>query len=87
MPDLSSQVCFRCRKVFKKPHWYKTAQEPEPKKYRCPDCNQPMVGMGYKFRAPARRDIKEWNRIEEAVKNGVEWGLPTLRKEDRNRSD
>jgi hypothetical protein len=39
-----------------------------------------MTYMGYKFRAPRLADIKEWKRIEEGMKSGTDWQIPTKRK-------
>ena len=84
MPDLSQHVCFDCRKVFKKPHWYATAHAPkEPPVYKCPDCGTEMTYMGYKFRAPKKSETKEWKRIREGVENGTDWTEKTIRKEEK----
>ena len=37
--------------------------------------------MGYKFRAPAMGDKSEWRRIEQALKDGRDYGIPTVRKQ------
>jgi hypothetical protein len=84
MPELSAHACFRCRKVFKKPHWYKTKQTPVPPEYPCPECGEPLLAMGYKFRAPRRDDVKNWNRIKQAIDSGTQWEVPTNRKEKRD---
>ena len=36
--------------------------------------------MGTKFRAPTMTDIGEWRRIERALKEGRDYGIPTVRK-------
>jgi hypothetical protein len=83
MPSLSQHVCFTCRKVFKKPHdilsdrgipWAGTV-------FKCPHCGGGMVYMGYKFRAPAARDTRGWKRIEQALKEGRDYGIQTIRKQ------
>jgi len=85
MPILSQHVCFVCRKVFKKPHFYaslhREAKRTEAPIYTCPDCGRNMVYMGYKFRAPPRAAIKEWKNIEVGVKLGTDWTVQTIRKE------
>jgi len=40
-----------------------------------------MIYMGYKFRAPAVSDTDEWRRIERALKEGRDYGIPTVRKQ------
>jgi hypothetical protein len=85
MPSLSQHVCFACRKVFKKPHFYPFLYLKEKGKkapvYSCPECHAPMTYMGYKFRAPASTAIKAWKKIEDGVKFGTDWTIPTKRKE------
>jgi hypothetical protein len=39
-----------------------------------------MIFMGYKFRAPAAIKKDEWRRIEQALKEGRDYGVPTIRK-------
>jgi hypothetical protein len=43
-----------------------------------------MIYMGYKFRAPATSDSDEWGRIERALKEGGDYGIPTVRKQQPN---
>ena len=40
-----------------------------------------MVAMGYKFRAPRTSDLKEWSRIQKALRDGRDYGIPTVRKQ------
>ena len=83
MPELSSQACFGCRKVFKKPHWYETKRTPVPPKYSCPECGAIMMAMGYKFRAPKQDDVKSWDRIRHAIETGTPWEIRTIKKEEK----
>ena len=39
-----------------------------------------MVFMGVRFRAPRTDDVKEWARIETALREGRAYGIPTVRK-------
>jgi predicted RNA-binding Zn-ribbon protein involved in translation (DUF1610 family) len=77
MPTLSQHACFSCRKVFKKPHEYSATRTVR----KCPQCGGEMIYMGYKFRAPAVSDTDEWRRIERALKEGRDYGIPTVRKQ------
>jgi DNA-directed RNA polymerase subunit RPC12/RpoP len=85
MPTLSQHVCFDCRKVFKKPHFYPTPyakdQDKKAPVYRCPDCGTSMTYMGYKFRAPKKEDVRAWKKIEDGVRTGTDWAIPTIRKQ------
>jgi len=85
MPTLSQHVCFACRKVFKKPHEYFFAGQRGVQRARtvrkCPQCGGEMIYMGYKFRAPAMSDTDEWRRIERCLKEGRDYGIPTVRKQ------
>ena len=42
-----------------------------------------MKAMGYKFRAPEKKNKKEWKRIEECEKAGTDWTTRTIRKEEK----
>lgn len=83
MPQLSAQACFECRKVFKKPHWYKTKRTPVPPEYSCPECGATMKAMGYKFRAPKQADVKSWDRIRHAIEMGTPWEIRTIKKDEK----
>ena len=83
---LTQHACFVCRKVFKRPEEYreldkKTGVWPPSPIRKCPHCGGNMVYMGYKFRAPKMRDIAEWHRIDQALKEGRDYGIPTVRKQ------
>lgn len=57
-------ACFRCRKSFKQPgssHWDPAVPV---RPFSCPDCKRPMVRMGKYFKAPARRALKQWLKVE-----------------------
>jgi hypothetical protein len=85
MPTLSQHACFTCRKVFKKPHEYRIPNKqgirPARTVRKCPQCGCEMIYMGYMFRAPATSDSDEWGRIESALKEGGDYGIPTVRKQ------
>lgn len=40
-----------------------------------------MVYMGYKFRAPRLRAVRQWTEIERAVSEGRVYGVRTIRKQ------
>ena len=48
---------------------------------KCPQCGADMVFMGVKFRAPRTDDVREWSRIESALREGRDYGIPTVRKQ------
>lgn len=77
MPTLSQHACFSCRKVFKKRHEYSV----NPTVRLCPQCGGQMVAMGYKFRAPRTDNVREWSRIENALREGRDYGISTVRKQ------
>ena len=68
MPELVQNVCFACRKVFKKPEIPYVDECPERKRkfYKCPECGDLMRYRGTNFRAPSRKDIKAWDLIRES---------------------
>lgn len=63
-PFTSSQkwVCFSCRLCFHK--WSGRGGN-------CNTCKKPMSYAGSAFRAPARRNVKEWARLEALIRSGV----------------
>lgn len=65
-PYKSHFVCFKCRKVFK-PH-VQRGQSPNCQEVRCcPDCGSELWNCGTQFRAPRRRDVRAWRRLQERV--------------------
>ncbi len=85
MPTLSQHVCFDCRKVFKKSHFYASLYPKDRGKsapiHSCPVCGTDMTYMGYKFRAPKKDDVRGWKKIADGVRNGTAWEVPTTRKQ------
>ena len=57
-------ACFDCRVAFKQPessNWdHRVAERP----FDCPNCKQPMVRLGRYFRAPPKRAIRQWLKVE-----------------------
>lgn len=69
MPKQVQNACLDCRKVFKKPfidYWYEASSR---EFYQCPDCGNMMQYMGEKFRAPAKNNIKEWDRLRKSIED------------------
>ena len=68
MPTLVQNLCFKCRKVFKKPEipYCHECEEKDRKFYKCPQCGEEMQYMGPNFRAPSKSNVKEWDRIRDA---------------------
>jgi hypothetical protein len=58
----SKWVCFDCRLCFHK--WNGIGGN-------CSTCKKPMSYAGTAFRAPARRNVKEWKRLEALIRSGV----------------
>lgn len=54
---LIAHACFKCRKSFK------VAPRPQ-REAACPNCRGPIFEMGRSFRAPARRNVAQWAKIE-----------------------
>ena len=86
MPTLSQNICLSCRKVFKKPHAFFEVQDKDRLRplrmlWKCPQCGGSMVYVGYKFRAPAENNLREWRRIERALKEGRDYAISTARKQ------
>ena len=75
MPDLIQNVCFECRKVFKKPEvpYYFEVKLNERKFYTCPDCGKEMQYMDKNFKAPPKKDTKKWESINKSVEIDCTW--------------
>lgn len=57
-------VCFDCRVCFKQPNssnWDSTLPE---RPFPCPECREQMHAMGRHFKAPPRRDKRQWLKVE-----------------------
>ena len=82
MPILTQNVCFDCRKVFKKPDlpYIDELKVKDRKYYKCPECGNVMQYMGIHFRAPAKDNIKEWDRIYMCIVRGIDWASSAKRK-------
>ncbi len=35
----------------------------------CYKCNQPMIDVGFKFRTPKKKDVKQWKHLEKTWEN------------------
>ena len=57
-------VCFKCRKSFKRNY-----EEGLPDK-KCSECGGVAVGLGRHFKAPKKKNIEQWKKIEYLVANG-----------------
>ncbi|MBO0697585.1 MAG: hypothetical protein J2P46_04260 [Zavarzinella sp.] len=73
-------ACFTCRKAFKVPGAYNHTAAPAP----CPECKGPMTAMGVLFRAPRRRAIKAWKKLEELARGSP---VPPFRYPRRRRPE
>ncbi len=64
-------ACFACRKAFKAGNEfvYDGAGGYARRVVACPDCGEPMRAMGLLFRAPRRRAVKAWRRLEELARS------------------
>ena len=55
-PYLIAHACFKCRKSFKI-----TPREQAPP---CPQCTSELNEMGRSFKAPAMRNVEQWQKVE-----------------------
>jgi hypothetical protein len=62
---LQHYACFRCRKAFKQ--GFPRAGEA----ILCPQCRQPMTNMGTDFKAPAQRERRQWQKVQQLAQAGV----------------
>lgn len=59
---LLPNVCFVCRKCFRKPV--------TPQASTCPNCGEKMVALNRKFSAPKSNDVAQWKKVQFLVSNG-----------------
>lgn len=62
---LQHYACFHCRKTFKQ--GFPRAGEAT----LCPQCRQPMTNMGTDFKAPAQREHRQWQKVQQLAQAGV----------------
>jgi hypothetical protein len=65
-PYKSKYICTDCRKSYKRKLLadISTSEGIEEKGPKCPDCGNPSIWIGPKFRAPKTDNIKAWNSIK-----------------------
>jgi DNA-directed RNA polymerase subunit RPC12/RpoP len=59
---LVPNLCFVCRKCFKKPAIADASI--------CPNCGGRMLAVNRKFSAPASHDISQWKKVQFLVEHG-----------------
>lgn len=68
--SFAHRVCFTCRKSWsiasRKTVRYTWNDTPG----NCPECNQPLIGLGLYFKPPKQNDIREWRKVEAMVHAG-----------------
>lgn len=62
---LFPNVCFVCRKCFRKPE----ADKPN----SCPNCAGEMVALNRKFKAPKSHDMQQWKKVQFLVGHGFKF--------------
>ena len=75
-------VCFRCRKMFKKPAEADLPAEKRPDAYPCPECGEAMHNMGKEFEPPRQSDRKKWKAIEKHHRQ-IQAASMTIPEKDR----
>lgn len=72
---LVAHICFKCKKSFKR--------MPDGKNdLKCSDCGETAYQMSRNFKAPAKRDAKQWEKVEFLVRNGYRFGYVMERDGD-----
>lgn len=72
----SHYACFTCRKVFRVRPFDEWASESvrngeAAHEVLCPDCRAAMTDMGLDFKAPPKRNVKQWKKVELLRNAGV----------------
>ena len=70
----SHYVCFHCRKSFApavtRDHKHCSIGLPAPESRPCPDCGQPLVGLGLAFKPPKQSDKRTWRQLQARALQG-----------------
>lgn len=64
---LQHWACFQCRKTFK------GELSKRPLERLCPQCRTPMTNMGTDFKAPAQKNVKQWQKVRLLFQAGVKF--------------
>ena len=62
---LLPNVCFACRKSFRRPKSEGTR--------KCPDCGGVVVALDRKFKAPRKGDLNAWRVVQYVVDSGLRY--------------
>jgi len=57
-------ACFECRAAFKQPNSSNWDTRVAERPFDCPNCKEPMVRLGRYFKAPPKRAIRQWIKVE-----------------------
>ncbi len=57
-------ACFDCRSCFKQPNSSNWNPDVERRSQVCPKCKSEMVRLGRYFKAPSKRAIRQWLKVE-----------------------
>lgn len=63
-------ACFNCRVCFKQPDSSNWDASVADRPFECPNCKTAMVRLGRYFKAPPRRAVKQWMKVELLHKHG-----------------
>ncbi len=72
--NTSHFICFECRKSFKQRGSSNWDSEIPARPYPCPDCKQLMNRMGKYFKAPPKRNSRQWMKVELLYSYGERFG-------------
>lgn len=63
-PTRATNACLGCRKVYRqRPDSDLTEQQTAKRSYSYPQCGEPMKNMGKDSKAPAHREMKQWQKV------------------------
>jgi len=65
-------VCFHCRKAWAPPSVRSRKHCPpgEPEIRTCPDCGEPLTGLGLAFKPPKQSNRRVWRKAETMARAG-----------------
>ena len=75
MSEYAHAVCFRCRKAWapatiRSPRTCPARLRIAPLDRPCPDCGEPLIGLGLAFKPPRQSNRRAWRKLEAAARTG-----------------
>ena len=73
------KVCFGCRKSWSTTYkrWRRCRIDSDNPVY-CPECHEPLVGLGRFFEPPKKSNIRQWRKVEAIFRAGFDFASDAM---------